>query len=59
MPSVASGVLLAVGVFSIAKIGGYALCVVIFGLGRLVLVGVPGSPVGKVGRRASSAPTAR
>ena len=59
MPSVGTVMLFAVGVFSIAKIAGYALCVVIFGPGRLVLAVLPGSPLGKVGRRAGAASTPR
>ena len=58
MPSFGTGALFAVGAFSIVKLAGYALCIVVFGLGRFVLV-LPSRNVGKVGRQASVTPAAR
>jgi hypothetical protein len=59
MPSVGTLVLFTVGAFSLVKLVGYALCIVVFGLGRLALAALPGRHVGKVGRRASVTPAAR
>jgi len=59
MPSVGTFALFTVGAFSIVKLAGYALCIVVFGLGRVALAVWPGRHVGKVGRRASAAPAAR
>ena len=59
MPSVGTLALFVVGAFSLIKLAGYALCLVVFGVGRLVLAVLPGSQVGKVGRQASLTPPAR
>jgi hypothetical protein len=53
MPGVGTLALFAVGAFSVVKLAGYALCIVVFGLGRIGLAVLPGSRVGKVGRHVS------
>jgi hypothetical protein len=51
---VATLTLFAVGACSLAKLAGYALCVLVFGGGRLLLAAWPTNRVGKVGRRSAS-----
>jgi hypothetical protein len=53
MPTLAHGLLYAVGVFSLAKLAGYALCALLFGVGRLLLAALPGGRVGQLGRHPS------
>ena len=52
LPSFAAMTLLGVGLCSLSKLVGYALCALVFGGGRLLLAVWPTHAVGKVGRRA-------
>ncbi len=50
-PSFAAVTLLGVGLCSLLKLAGYALCALVFGVGTLLLAAWPIHCVGKVGRR--------